>query len=144
MRSSPIFVLGGILLSFTNVQAQDDCLSCAVGNFVQFLGEQAADAIISGAGALKGAFEAAPASDNNNIDPYDAILDEPQPPSLQLNLPPAPPPQLPPQQDANPVDAEIELLNFATSIPPAQETNRCDPQRTSVSRDLFTLRILLG
>lgn len=133
MRISPIFHLGGGLLSFTNAQAQDDCPSCAVGNFVEFLGEQVTDAIISGASALKGAFEAAPAGDNN-IDPFDAFLDERQPPPFQLNLFPAPPPQLSPQQDANPVDADIELLNLAPSIPPAQENNRCDPQRTSVSR----------
>lgn len=131
MRISPIFLLGG-LLSFTYAQAQDDCLSCAVVNFVEFLGVQATDAIISGASALKGAFEATPAGDNN-IDPYDAFLDETQPP-LQLNLSPAPPPQLTSKQNANPVDADIELLNLAPSIAPAQEKDRCNPERTPVSR----------
>lgn len=140
MRISLIFLLGGGPLSFTHAQAQDDCPSCAVGKFVEFLGEQVTDAIISGASALKGAFEAAPAAgDNNNIEPFDAFLDERQPPPpLQLNLSPAPPspppPQLSPQQNADPVDADIELLNLAPFIPPAQENNRCDPPRTSVSR----------
>lgn len=135
MRNSPIFLLGGGLLPFTYAQAQDDCPSCAVGNFVEFLGEQTTDAIMFGASALKGAFEAAPAGDDN-IDPYNAFLNEPLPlpAPLQLNLSPAPPPQLTPQQNANPVDADIELLILAPSIPPAQENDRCDPQRPSVSR----------
>lgn len=135
MRISLIFLLGGGgLLSFTHAQqAQDDCPSCAaVINFVEFLGEQVTDAIISGASALKGAFEAAPAAGDNNIDPFDAFLDERQQQQLP---PPPPPPQLSPQQNADPVDADIELLNLAPSIPPpAQENNRCDPPtRTSVS-----------
>lgn len=131
MRISLIFLLGGGLLSFTHAQAQDDCPSCAVGKFVEFLGEQVTDAIISGASALKGAFEAAPAAgDNNNIEPFDAFLDERQQPPP----PPPPSPQLSPQQNANPVHADIELLNLAPFIPPAQENNRCDPPRTSVSR----------
>lgn len=135
MRISLIFFLlggGGLLLSFTLAQAQDDdCPICAIGNFVEFLGEQVTDAIISGASALKGAFEAAPAGDDNIIDPFDAFLDERQPPP--------PPPQLSPQQNADPVeDADIELLNLAPSIPPTQEKNiRCDPQRTSVCRSYF-------
>lgn len=135
MRISLLFLLGRGLLSFTHAHAQaqdDDCPICAVGNFVEFLGEQVTDAIISGASALKGAFEAAPAGDNN-IDPFDAFLDERQSP-----LPPPPPPQpqlSPQQQNADPVDAVgIELLYLAPSIPPAQDNNRCDPQRTSVSR----------
>lgn len=135
MRNSPIFLLGGGLLSITYAQAQGDCPSCAVGNFVEFLGEQTIDAIMSGASALKGAFEAAPAGDDN-INPYNAFLNEPLPLPAppQPNLSPAPPPQLTPQQYANPVDADIELLILAPSIPPAQEKNRCDPQGPSVSR----------
>lgn len=134
MRISLIFLLKGAFFSFTHAQAQDDCPICAVGNFVEFLGEQVTDAIISGGSALKGAFEAASPAGDNDIDSFDALLDERQPPPLQLSIPPAPPPQLSPQQNANPVDADIELLNLAPSIPPAQENNRCDPQRTLVSR----------
>lgn len=172
MRISLFFLLGGpgggLLLSFTftphaqahaqaqaQAQAQDaDCPICAgVGNFVEFLGEQVTDALISGASALKGAFfEAAPApapaGDNNNIDPFEVFLDVPerQPPPPEPPEPsepepePEPPPQLSPQQNADPVDdaADIELLYLAPSIPPAaQEGNRCDLQRTSVSRSYF-------
>lgn len=63
MRISPIFLLGGGLLSVTYAQAQVDCLSCAIGNFVELLGEQVTDAIISSASAFKGAFEARPTGD---------------------------------------------------------------------------------